>query len=413
MQLESWERLLGRWAFERSDISTPASSSDQPSLDAAQIASLAREQAASADDSTPPPSAGEDDATLSEDIDEHKDQSVAQRSIDTAWLDSIEQSAMACEFEVLLNHGQYPQGLEKARDAMRVIHVLEDELSVYRSTSDFSNINRWASQRPIAVRFDVCQMLEVAAEVSRATGRAFDITAGSLSEVWGFSRRQGRKPDDDELARALECVGADLVSIDSQNRTVSLARAGVKLNPGGIGKGYALDRVAGGLVDAGLDDFLIHGGRSSIAARGSRWSAANSSQAANDAQSGWWIALAHPLRWEEKLGRIRLRNQALGTSGAGKQFFHYQGVRYSHVIDPRTGWPAQGVLSATAICHSGTLADALATAFMIMGADGTREFCQRYPSFSAVLVSLVPNSNRLAIDLVNFREEDWQPNREL
>jgi thiamine biosynthesis lipoprotein len=121
--------------------------------------------------------------------------------------------------------------------------------------------------------------------------------------------------------------------------------------------------------------------------------------------------LAHPLRWEEKLGRIRLRNQAIGTSGAGKQFFHYQGVRYSHVIDPRTGWPAQGVLSATAICRSGTLADALATAFMVMGPAATATFCEQHPHIGAILVVPHPGSSRLSIVRCNVADEDWREQR--
>ena len=316
------------------------------------------------------------------------------------WLESIEQSAMACEFEVLLNQGQYPQGMEIGRDALGIVHTLEEELSVYRPSSDFSNINRVAHQRAVAVRYDVCQLLQVAKDVSRVTGRAFDITAGALSEAWGFSRRQGRKPSDDEIAAVLACVDSQAVDIDPVAQTVRLLRAGLKLNPGGIGKGYALDRVASRLVGAGLQDFLIHGGRSSVLARGNRYDG-------NAQPHGWWIALAHPLRWEEKLGRVRLVNQALGTSGAGKQFFHYEGVRYSHVIDPRTGWPAQGVLSATAICRSGTLADALATAFMVMGTEATRAFCEQHPMFAAIMVSTIPGGSKLVIDRINVDDEDW------
>lgn len=316
------------------------------------------------------------------------------------WLESIEQSAMACEFEVLLNQGQYPQGMELGRDALSVVHALEDELSVYRSSSDFSTINRVAHQRAVAVRYDVCQLLLAAKEVSRVTGRAFDITAGALSEAWGFSRRQGRKPSDEEIATVLACVDSESLEIDEAAQTVRLQRPGVKLNPGGIGKGYALDRVASRLVAGGLQDFLIHGGRSSVLARGNRVDG-------NAEPHGWWIALAHPLRWEEKLGRVRLVNQALGTSGAGKQFFHYEGVRYSHVIDPRTGWPAQGVLSATAICRSGTLADALATAFMVMGVEATRAFCQEHPMFAAIMVSTVPGGSKIVIDRINVDDADW------
>lgn len=342
------------------------------------------------------------------------------------WLDSIEQAAMACEFEVMLNHGQYPQGLEAARDALRIVHALEEQLSVYRPLSDFSSINRFAHSRPISVHYDVARLIALALDVSRATERAFDITAGSLSEVWGFSRRQGRKPDDDQLKAALALVGSDQVQVDLAASSVQLLREGVRLNPGGIGKGYALDRLASNLVEAGLRDFLVHGGRSSVAARGQRFDGGvvdvpdpNATDGSAEVDSaalggnGWWIAVAHPLRWEEKLGRVRLRNQALGTSGAGKQFFHYQGVRYSHVIDPRTGWPAQGVLSATAICGSGALADALATAFMVMGTGATREFCQDRPSIGAILVSTQADTSRLEIELVNVSDDDWRMEREL
>ncbi len=177
---------------------------------------------------------------------------------------------MACEFEVLLNQGQYPQGLEIARDALRVVHALENELSVYRPDSDFSAINRWAHEREVLVRYDVCRLLQVAKEVSLATGRAFDISAGALSEAWGFSRRQGRKPSDEEIEKVLACVDALAVQVDSDAKTVQLTRPGIKLNPGGIGKGYALDRVAGELVSGGLHDFLLHGGRSSVLAKGHR-----------------------------------------------------------------------------------------------------------------------------------------------
>ncbi len=232
----------------------------------------------------------------------------------TPWLESIEQAAMACEFEVLLNQGQYQHGMEIARDALRIVHSLEDELSVYRPHSDFSNINRLAHQRPIACRFDVCQLLQVAKEVSRVTGRAFDITAGALSEVWGFSRRQGRKPSEEEIAAVLESVDSDAIVIDPDARTVHLTKPGIKLNPGGIGKGYALDRVAAGLVAGGLDDFLIHGGRSSVLARGNRYDG-------NGEPHGWWIALAHPLRWKKNWDGCVWSIEPWGPAGPASNFF--------------------------------------------------------------------------------------------
>jgi FAD:protein FMN transferase len=323
----------------------------------------------------------------------------------TEFLTSVEQSAMACSFEVLLNRGEYPRGVELARDALELVQAIENELSVYRPTSDFSHINRWGSERAVGVRADVLCVLRLALDLHAATGGAFDITAGSLSELWGFSRREGKRPGDAEIAAALQAVGSQWVEMDQPARTVRLARPGVRLNPGGIGKGYALDRVASQLVRQGIGNFLLHGGLSSLAARGSRCDGSG--------ESGWWIALAHPLRWEEKLGRLRLRNQALGTSGAGKQFFHFQGVRYSHVIDPRSGWPAQGLLSATVCCRSAAVADALATALFVMGPDAAQEFCQRHPAISAILVSAEEGSSRLRIDRIGIADSDWEPLRPL
>ncbi|MFO1066608.1 MAG: FAD:protein FMN transferase [Pirellulales bacterium] len=320
---------------------------------------------------------------------------------------SVEVSAMACEFEVLLNRGEYAGGVETARSALDVVPQLESELSVYRPQSDFSAVNRWGSERPVAVRFDVFRLISAALDVSRATAGAFDITAGSLSEVWGFSRRSGRRPADDELALAMQSVGSHLLELDASLQTVRLQRPGVKLNPGGIGKGYALDRTAAALVRGGVENFLIHGGRSSICARGRRYARS----ADDDSGDGWWIALAHPLRWEEKLGRVRLRNCALGTSGAGKQFFHYQGTRYSHIIDPRSGMPAGGMLSATVLCRSGTIADALATALFVMGPDAARQWCSSHPEIRALLVTSPSGSGRMNVERINIPDEDWVEER--
>lgn len=385
MNLEEWEAALGRWSMARAATGGGKSENGVASASATDSAKTATRDATEA---------GED-LTAGSQVERPQ----------TAWLDSVEQPAMACEFEVLLNRHQYAHGIEHARDSLRVVHDLEKMFSIYRPLSDFSTVNRWGHQRPVAVRVDVARLLLLSQEISRQTGGAFDITAGSLSEVWGFSRRQGRKPDEEELVRALGLVGWDKFNVDEVASTIRIEREGVRLNPGAIGKGYALDRVANQMLDVGVEHFLIHGGRSSVLARGTRHDLT--------VRDGWWIALAHPLRWEEKLGRIRITNRALGTSGAGKQFFHYQGVRYSHVIDPRTGWPAQGVLSATALCRSGALADALATAFMVMGVESTREFCRRHPSASAILVSTEPGSSRLSIDRINLPDEDWDPGREL
>jgi thiamine biosynthesis lipoprotein len=172
--------------------------------------------------------------------------------------------------------------------------------------------------------------------------------------------------------------------VDPETSTVSAKVTGVKINPGGIGKGYALDQAGRCLTSAGIADFMMHGGLSSIITRGRRL--------APGVDSDWMVALKHPFRWEEIIETFPLRDAALATSGSGKQFFHFGGKRYSHLIDPRTGWPADQMMSSTVICPSAAVADALSTAMFIMGVQASSDFCDRFPSIAALLIYQDPKS---------------------
>lgn len=312
---------------------------------------------------------------------------------------SVSRMAMACEFEVLLNQHQYPQGTDRAIEALDLVEQLEARLSVYRPHSDLSLLNRFGSTRPIPLSSDTLSMLQLAQDIHAWTGGAFDITAGKLSEVWGFSRRQGVMPAAEQIADALQQVGSQLVELDADQRQARLLRDGVQLNPGAIGKGYALDRAAQHLASAGIGDYMLHGGLSSVVARGQRHHPLTG--------GGWLVSLRHPWRLEQILGTIRLRDAALGTSGSGKQFFHFGGQRYSHIIDPRSGWPAQGVLSATVICRSGAIADALATALFVMGQAAAQQFCAEHSQVGAILVVASERSDRPRIETYNLTSEEW------
>ena len=237
------------------------------------------------------------------------------------------------------------------------------------------------------------ELVQLAVDIYEWTGGAFDITAGSLSEAWGFARRQGSMPTTEQVQQALESVGSHHLSIHQSDSTVSLARPGIRLNSGGIGKGYALDYAAQHLHSQGIRNFLMHGGLSSIIARGSR----------NGAMcQPWNIALKHPWRSNETIEVLSLDNQALGTSGSGKQFFHFGGKRYSHLIDPRSGWPADQMMSATVICPSGAVADALATAMFIMGPQSAIEFCEAHTEVAAVLIYTDPKTNQQRVEHRNW-----------
>jgi FAD:protein FMN transferase len=309
---------------------------------------------------------------------------------------SVSREAMACLFEIVLDAATYRDATEVAVAALDLVAALEDQLTIYRDTSEVAAINRRAAEEPVIVEEGLFQLLRRAVALSDATGGAFDITAGRLSKVWGFYRRQGQMPSKEDVAEALATVGCRHLQLDESAHSVRFLQPGLELNLGAIGKGYALDRAAEALVAGGIRDFLIHGGNSSVIARGGRLA------------SGWSVALRHPLKPDVRLAEFFLCDQALGTSGSGTQFFHYQGKRYGHVLDPRTGWPADQVLSATTIAPTAEQADALSTAFYVMGLSGARSYCEMHPDVSALLVTSSATAGGIELHPLNLTEDHWR-----
>src|SRR4051794_7975016 len=248
----------------------------------------------------------------------------------------LARSAMACTFEIFLNAGQYPEAQSVALAALDVIDGLEDQLSVYRAHSEVSRLNERASERPVEVEPRLFALLARAVELHRETAGAYDITAGQLSRIWGFTRRAGRLPQPDELAEAVAHVGSQFLELNEPESSIRFKRAGFQINLGSIGKGYALDRAAEVFESADIHDLLIHGGNSSVLARGSN--------ASLGPGAGWLVGVRNPNKPTRYLGQLRLHDCSLSTSGSGTQFFTHEGRRYGHILDPRTGWPAEGVL---------------------------------------------------------------------
>ena len=315
------------------------------------------------------------------------------------YLVQLSRPAMACQFTVFLNAGQYEQGTEAAIAALDLVEQLEDQLTAYRDTSEVTHINRRAAEENVPLEPRLFELLELALRISRDTDGAFDITTGPLTKVWGFYRRAGTIPTNDDLRAAHEKVGAEHVLLNEADRTIRFARPGMELNLGAIGKGYALDRAAEAMTTAGVDDFLLHGGQSSVIARGSRGGAA---------PAGWIVGLSDPLRPERRLAEITLRDRALATSGASHQFFRHAGKRYGHILDPRTGWPAEGVFSATVIAPTAAAADALSTAFYTLGVDEARAYCDRHPDIGMVLLHPGKGGSSVEVATAGLTEEQFR-----
>jgi thiamine biosynthesis lipoprotein len=334
---------------------------------------------------------------------------------------SVSREAMACLFEIVFDAATFRDRTDVAVAALDLVERLEDQLTIYRDTSEVAAINRRAADEPLVVDEGLFHLLKRAVALSKATNGAFDITAGRLSKVWGFFRRQGQMPAPGDVNEALATVGWQHLQLGDATRSVRFSQPGLELNLGAIGKGYALDRAADLLVAGGLSNFLIHGGNSSVLARGGRMKdeggrmndevADTTSSLIPHPSSFWSVALRHPLKPSLRLAEFTLRDQALGTSGSGTQFFHHQGQRYGHILDPRTGWPAEQVLSATVIAPTAEQADALSTAFYVLGLDAARTFCESHADISALLVS---QAGAVGIELhpINLADDRWHRCRE-
>jgi len=320
-----------------------------------------------------------------------------------SYLVRIGRRAMACEFEVLLNAGQCANGSAAALDALDLIDRLESQMSVYRDDSEISELNARAFDEPFEVEPQLFAVLERGIELYRETQGAYDLTSGPLSRVWGFYRRAGRVPGDDELGEAVGRVGTDKLAIDHNRHTIRFLTAGMEINLGSIGKGYALDRCAERMGEHGIDHFLLHGGQSSVLARGSRGHFTTGEAAA---RQGWWIGVRHPERPRQRLVEVRVLNRALATSGSAAQFFLCDGKRYGHILDPRTGQPAEGTLSATVIAPTAAEADAISTACYVMGRDAALEFCRQRPKLGLIFVAPGKKSGSIHVDTLNVADED-------
>ena len=294
----------------------------------------------------------------------------------------ITTDAMAGQFEIFLNARRENDGTEAALEALELPARIEAQLSIFQPDSPVSRLNREAAILPVPVDDDLFNLLVFCKNLYDETEGAFDPTAGPLSDVWGFSRREGRIPTDEELEVARHAVGMHLVELDPAGKTVRFTHPDVKLNLGAVGKGYAIDRLVESMLEQGVDDFMVHAGMSSVAARGNF----GSDPSPYSKRSGWSVGIHDPLRHNRRLGEIHLHDRALATSGSEKQFFRHRGRRFSHIIDPRTGQPAEGLLSVTLLAPSAATADALATAMFVLGADWTLGYTESHPELAVLLI---------------------------
>jgi thiamine biosynthesis lipoprotein len=264
--------------------------------------------------------------------------------------------AMGATFTVIA-YGEDREKLQEGVEAALLeARRLDAMLSNYRPESEWSKVNRLAAAQPVPVSQELFDLLSACVRFSRLSDGAFDITVGPLMRVWGFYRNRGRLPAKEEIESVLPVIGYQNILLDPLEKTVRFAKPGVEIDPGGIGKGYAVDKMVEKLKEYGIRSALISAGGSSIYGLGAP---------PND--SGWTVRIRHPRKWSETLEELKLTNQSLSTSGDYEKFFEAGGRIYSHLMDPRTGYPAVGAASVSVLAPTTLASEAWTKPFFING----------------------------------------------
>ncbi|MGE3821282.1 MAG: FAD:protein FMN transferase, partial [Isosphaeraceae bacterium] len=326
-----------------------------------------------------------------------------EERLSTSDLIRASRPGMGSNFEVRLG-ATVPGAMALATRALDLIDTLESQLTIYRDDSELSRLNATAHRGPVEVEPRLFGLLEKGLEISRATQGAYDLTTGALSAAWGFTRGPLRVPSPEALDEARSRCGIERLTLDATRRTVRFDRAGVIVNLGSIGKGYALDRVAE-LIRAHWfpTGALVHGGRSSLYALGSP---------PGDFGGRWEVALRNPFDPEHPLGILRLRNRGMGTSGSDFQRFESGGRVYGHILDPRTGEPANGPASVTVLAPTAAEADALSTAFYLLGPNAAADHVRANPGIAALFVERGSEEGPVTLVTVGLDASDFQSTRE-
>lgn len=274
------------------------------------------------------------------------------------WADEDEQSRQRGE-----------QAIDAVLDEMR--HI-DDSMSVYKPTSEVSRVNELAAREAVKIGPELFGLLTTALEYSRITEGAFDITYASVGYLYDF--RERKRPTDAQIASALPAVNYRHVLLDPAASTVRFSQPGVRIDLGGIAKGFAVDR--------GIDILLARGYRHALVNAGG-----DSRVIGDRLGKPWIIGIRHPDHPDQVITRIPLTDSAFSTSGDYERYFDEGGVRYHHIIDPHTGHSASKVRSATVIAPTATRTDGLSKTAFVLGPDEALRIYDSLPDVDAILVA--------------------------
>ncbi|MGD9842464.1 MAG: FAD:protein FMN transferase [Steroidobacteraceae bacterium] len=294
------------------------------------------------------------------------------------WVYRVDDGIMGTRMTVEVWTDTAAQGNAAIDAVLAEMRRLDESMSTYKSSSEVSRVNAEAAQHPVKISKELFDLLTQAVEFSRITHGAFDITYASVGFMYDF--RQHEKPDDKQIAAALPAVNYRHLLLDAAQQTIGFSQPGVRIDLGGIAKGYAVDRGIALLQARGIDHAMVSaGGDSRII--GDRFG------------KPWIVGIRHPDDASKVIAKIPLVDAALSTSGDYERYFDEGGVRYHHIIDPKTGKSASKVRSATIIASTATRTDGLSKTAFVLGPDEAMQIYNQLNDVDAILV--MPNGKVL------------------
>jgi len=258
--------------------------------------------------------------------------------------------------------------------AIDEISRIENLISSWNPNSQTSLINKNAGLKPVKVDKELFELIKRSISISKLTAGAFDISYASMDKLWKYDGSMKNMPSKSEISESVEKVGFNNILLDDQNQTVFLKLKGMKIGFGAIGKGYAADKAKEVLIEKGVKAGIINASGDLNA-----WG-----KQANG--KDWMVAITNPLNKDKAFSWLPIHNSAVVTSGNYEKYVKFNGIRYSHIIDPRTGYPSTGIISVSVFTANAEFADALSTSIFVMGVETGKDFINQLKGVECIIV---------------------------
>ncbi len=281
---------------------------------------------------------------------------------------------MGSRFDITVVANDSIQANKYIDTAVAEISRIEKLISSWDANSQTSEINRNAGIKPVKVDKELFDLIERAIGISKLTDGAFDISYASMDRIWKFDGSMTKMPSKEEITASVEKVGYQNIVLDKMNSTIFLKLEGMKIGFGAIGKGYAADMAKNLLISKGVPSGIINA------------SGDMNTWGKQPNGNEWKVAITNPMDKNKVFALLPITNGAVVTSGNYEKYVNFNGKRYTHIIDPRTGYPSTGIISVTVFAPKAELADALATSVFVMGKEAGLDRINQLPKIECIII---------------------------